>query len=232
MPEFCACNWNQLTLFNSAIMKYAKTLGPFSKWDKFSGFQQNSWINCKGVVLYDFMMWNPAQFHRLTSSWCTPRKHGTSHTAYFDIYAIEMSLVVKNDSSVHFDFFFFFFFFLWAFFHLHVISDWFSDIFPPKILHFCSLSDSKLQETNFKRLISQNQIFRKTVYKVLFTNDHILKSRMSMNFGIKLDRPKVCSSQWYQKLILPRISLVQNNSCFDGVPHKCVLISPLWARIN
>ena len=125
--------------------------------------------------------------------------------------------------------FFFFFFFFVGFYHLHVISDWFSDIFPPKILHFCSLSDSKLQETNFKRLISQNQIFRKTVYKVLFTNDHILKSRMSMNFGIKLDRPKVCSSQWYQKLILPRISLV---SCFDGVPHKCVLISPLWARIN
>ena len=153
MPEFWACNWNQLTLFNSAIMKYAKTLGPFSKWDKFSGFQQNSWINCKGVVLYGFMMWNPAQFHRLTGSWCTPRKHGTSHTAFFDIYTIEMSLVVKNDSSVHFDFFF-----LWAC-HLHVISDWFSDIFPPKIQHFFSPSDSKLQETNFKRLISQNHFF-------------------------------------------------------------------------
>ena len=72
-------------------------------------------------------------------------------------------------------FFFFFFFFCVGFYHLHVISDWFSDTFPPKILHFCSLSDSKLQETNFKRLISQNQIFRKTVYKVLSTN--------SMNFG-------------------------------------------------
>ena len=60
--------------------------------------------------------------------------------------------------------FWFFFFFFVGFYHLHVISDRFSDIFPPKILHFCSLSDSKLQETNFKRLISQNQIFRKTVY--------------------------------------------------------------------
>ena len=227
MPEFCAYNWNQLTLFNSAIMKYAKTLGPFSKWDKFSGFQQNSWINCKGVVLYDFMMWNPAQFHRLTGSWCTPRKHGTTHIAYFDIYAIEMSLVVKNDSSVHFDFFFFFFcgllsppcnfgLIFWHFSH-------------QKFYISVACRIPNYRKLTLKGWFLKIKFLEKTVYKVLFTNDHILKSRMSMNFGIKLYRPIVCSSQWYQKLILPRISLV---SCFDGVPHKCVLISPLWARIN
>ena len=128
--------------------------------------------------------------------WCTPTKQGTSCTGlYFEIWTNEVGIGLKN-SSDNFDIFFTYPSILSIF---HVISDSFSNIFPQKILHFLQPDKIKLPE----KLLT-----------VLFTTGHISKSR-SINLILEL-KLTVCSLQWYQKLILPKMLHVP---CFVGVHH-------------
>ena len=91
--------------------------------------------------------------------------------------------------------------------------------FTAKILHFLQpvVSYPKLL-WKFKGRILKITLKKKKMLTVLHTNGHISKSRRSMNliFSIKL-KLKVCSLQWYQKLILPKMLLVL---CFVGASHK------------
>ena len=83
--------------------------------------------------------------------------------AYFEIWTIEVGIVVKNNLYVDFEIFFFFFHIpYYVFYYLHVISEWFSNIFSPKIMHFLQHVKSKTIEMgNCKMPISQNHTSRK-----------------------------------------------------------------------
>ena len=131
--------------------------------------------------------------------------------AYFEIQAIEVGIVVKNDSSVDFEISLHSSFVVY---HLNVISDWVQTFSHQKFCIFCSLSNPQLyRNRELLRPISQNHTSRETASKRSYTQMVI-----SQKEGIKL-KLKVCSLQWYQKLLLPKMSLVP---CFVGVPHICV----------
>ena len=171
---------------------------------------------------------------------------------------------VKINSFANFKIFVFYI--PWDIFcHLHVISDWFSNIFPPKPSAFSAACHiQSYRSRKLKRLISQNPTSSKTAYSLIHKTQVVIsqKSRKSMNlirggsrYGPNLHRPpfwqlnhanlanfgailatrplftgtrpplftnpgsslvdvsiklkpKVCSLQWLQKPIWPKMSLV------------------------
>ena len=80
----------------------------------------------------------------------------------------------------------------YVFYHLHVISNLFSDIFPRKILH--SLQSVKSKTIGIgKRAISQNHTTRETAYGLIHKYDHNLKKKEEYefdDFGINLKLKK------------------------------------------
>ena len=81
-----------------------------------------------------------------------------------------------------------------VFFLLHIISNWFSNIFLQKILHFLQPVKSKTIGIGN----SKGQFIRITLpeklLKVLCTNDHISKSRRSMNLILVSNWSWKCTS--------------------------------------
>ena len=122
---------------------------------------------------------------------------------------------IKNDSSVNFKISGFFLGTVpYVFYHLHVISDWFSNIFPQKNYAFLQPLISKtIGIGSFKGWFLEIALPDKPL---LCINGHISKSikEYELDFGIKL-KLKVCSLKWYQTLILPKMLLVPR---FVGVP--------------
>ena len=67
-----------------------------------------------------------------------------NRTAYFEIWTNEVGIGMKNNSSVNFETFGFYIP-KYVFFHFHVISDWFQNIFPQQILQFLQPSNPKVK---------------------------------------------------------------------------------------
>ena len=146
-------------------------------------------------------------FHYIHHIWCTPTKQGTSRKVSFEIWAIEFDIGLKSNSSVDFEIFVFsntLICFLSA-----PCNIWFSSIFPQKLLNFLQPVISK-NHRNRKlwRPISQNHTSRRASHGFMHKWFYLKKlEECVLNFGIKL-KLKVWSLQWYQKLILPKVSLV------------------------
>ena len=115
--------------------------------------------------------------------WHTPTKQGISRTGLFWDMDNWSWHGVKNNSSVDFEIFCFC---IPVFYHLHIIYDWFSNIFPhKKNLHFLQPIISKTIEIgNFEGRFLKIILLLKPL--TVYTNHHISKiGRSMLQFGIK-----------------------------------------------
>ena len=166
--------------------------------------------------------------------WCTPTKQETSPTGLFwDRYMDNWNWQKMTHLSILWFFFVCLFvclfvcFFSFCFVHTSnmfsatsiLIYDWFLNIFPQKFMHFLQPVKSKTTGiVNFNGRFPKITLPEKSL-KVLYTNGHISKSRSMDLILISKIKLKVCSLQWCQKLISPKISFVV---CFVRVLHKLV----------
>ena len=121
---------------------------------------------------------DPQVLHPIQESymWCTPTKQGTSlsHSLrptlrYRQLYIVGIGM--KHNSSVNFEILILSHIPKYVFYHLHVISDWFSNIFPQKYSTFSAAC--QIQNC---RQISQTILPMKQL-TVRYLNGHISKSR-------------------------------------------------------
>ena len=136
------------------------------------------------------------------------QQNGTSRTCQFWDFCCFVWLFVCL-FLFYFVLFCFFFIPWYVFYHLHVISDWFSNIFLQKIWHFLQPVKSKTIGTgNFEGWFLKSHLQRNCLQS--YTNGHISKNRRRTNlidFGIRFKAESVLLT-----LIL-KAHFTQNVSC-------------------
>ena len=114
-----------------------------------------------------------------------------------------------------------------VFYHLHVISDWFSNIFPQKICIFCSLSNPQLWEKETKRRFSKITVPEKPLV-VLHKSSCSSKNRSRPMNLIMTKVLKLTQIWWFQykngkrklSLVPASSGLLLSNSGQIGTPLK------------
>ena len=148
--------------------------------------------------------------------WYTPTKQGSSHTGLFWYMGNWSWHRVKNNSCVDLILRILGFFYV-SFYHLHATFDWFSNIFPQKILHFLQPVISKpIGIENFKGQFLKITLLEKPL-TVWYTNGHISKRRSSMNLIL------VSNLSW---------KYAPYNDTKNSFYPKCHLFSVLWECIT